>query len=244
MDRDNLLDPKNPDSKSDKVILLEAFVNTNNPLPYNDYALDAIDELELDDNLSGRLIVVEYHRNVSNSDYNDVYTLSGTESWYEHYITVQESKIKGAPDIFINGAYDRVQGASSTNNVVNRVKKYMTNQLIKDSEYTIEADANQNGNEIDGKFRVARLGNKSADEMVLRVITIYNASAIDTSAYNVGRRAVSYFEDHLISEINAGDYIEENFHFSVSGSKAEKIIFVLMDSNMLNILHAIEKEIL
>ena len=35
IDRDNILDPKNPSSKRDKVLLLEAFVNTENPAPYN-----------------------------------------------------------------------------------------------------------------------------------------------------------------------------------------------------------------
>jgi hypothetical protein len=58
--RDNLLDPQNPDSYTSSIILLEAFVNTNNPLPYNLWALEALDEIG---GLYGtKIVIAEYHR--------------------------------------------------------------------------------------------------------------------------------------------------------------------------------------
>ena len=65
--RDNILDPKNPSSKQDKVLLLEAFVNTSHHTPYNYYVLHAIETLSMDENLKDRLIFIEYHRDAIDS---------------------------------------------------------------------------------------------------------------------------------------------------------------------------------
>lgn len=249
IDRDNILDPKNPDSKTDKVLLLEAFVNTSDSLPssipYNQYALDAIETLKMDDNLSDKLIVVEYHRNVTNPVYDDILTFPEIENWYEQYTTKYdlEERSKGVPDIFINGAASRVQGASNSDVVENRLRIITTDLLLEDGEYTIEADINQNGNEISGKYRVAKLGKSSSEGTILRIIAVYDAEFTD-GIDNAGHRTVSYFENNSIATISSGDYLEEDFQFIVDNDKVEKLIFVLIDNSGLNVLHAIEKEIL
>ncbi|MEJ2053421.1 MAG: hypothetical protein P8X42_05830, partial [Calditrichaceae bacterium] len=60
IERDNLLDPKNPDSYSDTPILIEAFVNTS--FEYDAAALVALDQIQaqLGDNTD--IEIVEYHR--------------------------------------------------------------------------------------------------------------------------------------------------------------------------------------
>jgi hypothetical protein len=245
IDRDNILDPKNSSSHRDKVLLLEAFINTNNPLPYNEDALQAINILSADENLKDQLIVVEYHRNVTNPAYDDSLTFVEIENWYENYTIYypQEERTKGVPDIFINGAFNRIQGASDETVVVNRVKAVTSELLLEEGKYTIEADFNQNGDEVKGKYRIAQLGNRSSDQMILRIIVTYNAETVE-GITGVGKRTVSYFESHSIAAIDAGDYLEEDFQLVVDSQKADKLVFVLMDSEKLNVLHTFEKEIL
>jgi len=238
IERDNILDPKNPDSKRDKVILLEAFLNTNNPLDYNQYALDAIEALALDNDINKRLIFLEYHRDTQ--QYSDPLIVDpvNMEDLYERYIDYDPDRFKGVPDLFLNGAADRVQGASSASNVVSRVKKLATQQLLKYGEYTIEVDFNLNGSTIDGTYRVARLANQSSEEMQLRMIITYNSGA-------TGKQTVSRLPIPLaLDKIDSGDYLEDSFEINnVPAGKAEKLILVLTDESGINVLHAIERKI-
>ncbi|MCK4754801.1 MAG: hypothetical protein KAS58_06175, partial [Calditrichia bacterium] len=58
--RDNVLDPKNPDSYRAQVISLEAFVNTENDQMYNEYMLSALQTIV--NRYPGKLILLQYHR--------------------------------------------------------------------------------------------------------------------------------------------------------------------------------------
>ena len=80
--RDNILDPENPDSYRSHQIMIEAFVNTENPYPYNGYMLGALDSLlHLYKN---QLFVAEYHRNTE--DYPSDYHLAENEILYQTYL--------------------------------------------------------------------------------------------------------------------------------------------------------------
>jgi len=237
IDRDNILDPKNPSSSRDRILLLEAFVNTNNPLPYNDYALEAIDDLAVDDDIKNHLIILEYHRDTQ--EFSDPLEVDNTESIYTNYINYGLGRFKGVPDLFLNGAVARVQGASAASNVKDRVKAFATNQLLEDGEYTIEVDFELNGSNIEGKYRIARLGKESSASTFLRMIITYNSGT-------TGKRTVSRVSTPFsIGAINSGKYIEEDFEIpGVPAGKAEKLVLILSDNLGINILHAIEREIL
>ncbi len=66
IDRDNILDPKNPASERPQIITVEAFVNTNPSAPHslNDTMLLSLDQIE--DEYANRIIVLDYHRNATN----------------------------------------------------------------------------------------------------------------------------------------------------------------------------------
>jgi len=239
IERDNILDPKNPSSHSDKVLLLEAFVNTNNPLDYNTYALNAIDALTLDDDIKNHLIVLEYHRDTQL--YSDPLEADSfnTENIYNSYMSYDPERFKGVPDLFLNGAEARVQGASSAGNVSNRVKDFATEQLLENGEYTIEVDFTFSTGNIDGKYRVARLGDKASEPTLLRMMITYNSGVNGKSTVSRVSSPIS------VAAIDAGDFIEDDFQINnIPAAKAEKLVLVLTDIDGINVLHALERNIL
>jgi hypothetical protein len=232
IDRDNLLDPKNPSSKRESVLLLEAFINTNRSAPnYNFLALEAIDSLS--EIYGDRLIWVEYHWNTTNPQYVDDLSVVGVEDLYDDYAVT-----KGIPDLFVNGSSNRVQGASSINNVIRRVQEIASDLIIKSSKYSLEAEIEQTGNQLNGTYRVARLGNERSDEMLLRIVISGNTGP-------TGKRCVRKIEFPInIGEIDPGEFLEDEFSINTLPENADKAVFILKDKSDLNVLYAIEKDLL
>lgn len=77
------------------------------------------------------------------------------------------------PDVFINGYLQRVQGASSSSTVRERISKIVGNLVTEKNEYTIEADVRIDGSDIQANCRIARLGNRASDEMLLKMRRFY-----------------------------------------------------------------------
>ncbi len=241
IERDNILDPKNPRSKSESVIFIEAFVNTAHPTPFNSYALDAIEILKA--TYQDRLIIAELHRNVS--DASDTLTIAETDILHTRYTTdyiLDPGRNKGVPDIFLNGAENRVQGSFDVANVVSRLQVITESLFLNTGNFTIEADAEYSGISVVGKYRIAALGNNSAGEMVLRILTTYNSEQVYGTG-GTGKNTVSAVESISITGIDEGEYVEESFSINVDQAKVENIVFVLMDNSQLLVLHAFEKEI-
>ncbi len=241
IDRDNILDPKNSSSKRESVLLLEAFINTSPNVPssytYNYDALEAIDSLA--DIYGDRLIWLEYHWNTSAPDkYPDQWTLPLGEILYTKYTTgFDHGRTKGVPDLFVNGAKNRVQGASSVSNVITRVQKFTSELILQTSQFTIEAEFDVISNRIEGKYRIARLGNRRSDDMIMRIIITENNGS-------KGKRTVTQIEHPKpIDNIDAGEFVENDFSLQIDPQKSEKIMFILMDENGDEVFHAIEKEL-
>ncbi len=168
--RDNLLDPKNPDSYRAQTILVEAFVNTAHPSEYNDWALEALEQVAA--NYGDAVLVAEYHRNVAGVV--DPYHLDRNEELYQTYTSAFDPSVAGVPDIFINGITARVQGASGVTNVrqrlVNELQKLVSNTCV----WTIEADISRSNNSIQVDCRIARLGAASSDPYIVRAVIVEN----------------------------------------------------------------------
>ena len=141
--RDNVLDPKNPDSIIQHKIMIEAFVNTNNPSSVNEYALQALDSLSM--LYADRLLIAEYHRNTA--EYNDPYHLDKGELLYQHYIS-QFDNVKGVPDIFINGSNQRIQGASSASFSLFRLEAALAGEISQNSYFLIDVEYTEDNNQI------------------------------------------------------------------------------------------------
>ncbi len=242
IERDNILDPKNNSSTRESVVVLEAFINTSDSVPsnfsYNFDALEAIDSLK--EIYGKRLIVCEFHWDTSNPKYTDPLSMplnKGEEAYLKYTSGYDANRSFGVPDLFVNGAANRVQGASGASNVIKRVQTFARDIIIVDSPYTIETDFTIDGNMIEGKYRVARLGDKKSDKMLMRIlITEDNAQK--------GKNTVSQVSlPEAIDNIGAGNFIENDFSIMYEPQKSKKIIFILMDEDGFEVLSAIEKEL-
>ncbi len=81
IDRDNVLDPKNPESYRAQVISLEAFVNTENDQLFNEHMLQAMETIL--GRYPGKIILVQYHRNAI--EFQDSLSIPENENLYEQY---------------------------------------------------------------------------------------------------------------------------------------------------------------
>ncbi len=166
--RDNPLDPKNPDSYCAQKIVIEAFVNTGNPYPYNQYMLVALDSLA--DLYPEQLVIAEYHRNTE--QYLDSLHLNENELLYQHYLQVLGSSLKAVPDVFINGVEQHVQGASSVQSALFRLQQAVLSDFTKNSYFTMELSYQLHGTKIIPVVTLARLGREEATNILLKAIII------------------------------------------------------------------------
>lgn len=167
MPRDNVLDPKNPDSLALRKVMIEAFVNTNNPLGINEYALEALDSLSL---LYGdRVMIAEYHRNTA--DYTDPLHLEKNELMYQHYVALFDH-IKGVPDVFINGSGARIQGASDVAYSMFRLEQVLAGEVSENACFLIEPGYSVSGDKLRPEVRLARLGSENAENLLVRALIV------------------------------------------------------------------------
>ncbi|UCE06986.1 MAG: hypothetical protein JSW07_02805, partial [bacterium] len=113
LDRDNPLDPKNPNSSVERAILVELFVNDSTGFEYCSYALDALERLAQREEFKDNLFVLEYHLINRTHNWNDSYALDEFNQRYYQY--VPNLNERGIPDAMFNGLVSRVQGASLEN---------------------------------------------------------------------------------------------------------------------------------
>ncbi len=232
--RDNLLDPKNSSGYRESVVLIEAFVNTYNPYQYNEFTLEALDEIE---NIYGnRVVIAEYHRNITLTDtiYPDPYHNVKNEQLYRQYVDAADPGSIGVPDVFINGYRNRIQGASSSAAARDRISKIVGNLVIEKNEYTIESEVHVNGSGIRANCRIARLGYQSADEMMLKMILINK----------YGEEGLKRVVDDIsipvtIAGLDAGSYIEKDIVQDFI-NKPDAVIIALTSEDGLIIYQAIK----
>jgi hypothetical protein len=231
--RDNILDPGNPNSFQSSTILIEAFVNTNNPFSFNQWALQALDSVKL---LYGvKILIAEYHRNTS--QYLDPYSNTDIfEPLYEKYVENSSSNLKGVPDIFINGTTHRVQGASSVSSVITRLNSIISELVILNNHFTLEPGAIKvNGDELIASCKIARLGSQSAEDLLLKMILVQRVNLQELK-----RVAVDLKKSNVISRLAAGDIITINFDPVPISQTSEKVIFSLTSSDELIVYQNIE----
>lgn len=233
--RDNLLDPQNPNSYQSSTILLEAFVNTNNPFNYNQWALQALDSIKA---IYGyNVLIAEYHRNTS--QYMDPYFKPIFEPLYEKYVGNSSSLVKGVPDIFINGITQRVQGASSVSNVVFRLNSILSDMVILNNHFTLEpAEINMNGSELTASCKIAQLGNQRAENLLLKLILIQEVNLQEL------KRVVSELKKStVISQLEAGEIKTIKFDPILISQRPDRVIFSLTSSDELTIYQCINVDL-
>lgn len=233
--RDNILDPDNPNSYQSSIILIEAFVNTYNPLSYNQWALQALDSVK--EIYGSKILIVEYHRDTD--QYTDPYSKPIFEPLYDKYVENSNSKIKGVPDLFINGKDQRVQGASGVNSVITRVNAILSELTIDNNHFTLEpADININGTTIKASCKIARLGKQMAQNLLLKLILIQRVNSLEL------KRVVTDLKtSNIISQLQAGEITAIKFDPISFDERPDQIIFSLTSSDELTVYQNIKVDL-
>ena len=231
--RDNVLDPKNPNSYQSSVVLLEAFVNTNNPFSYNLWTLQALDSIK---SLYGlNIIIIEYHRDTQ--EFTDPYRNTLIfEPLYEKYVQNSIPNVKGVPDVFINGSGHRVQGASGINSVLTRLNSILSPLVVLNTYFTLDpATINISGNQLNMSCRVARLGNQSAGDLSLRAILLQQINSQELK-----RVAMDIVKADNILRLDPGEIRTINFDPVEINQRPDWIIFSLTSSDELTVYQNIK----
>ena len=229
--RDNILDPKNPDSYRSQIISLEAFVNTENDQMYNEYMLSALNTIV--NRYPGRLILAQYHRNTT--FYTDSLAIPENETLYEQYIHTYDD-LKGVPDVFINGSDCRIKGASSIDSAIDRIDEAIQTLLIKNSYFTIEPTVVRDNSKISLSTKIARLGSDSASDIIVRATV---TEQLDSGIYT---RVVRHMEtSNLIPRLQPGEQKEIKFSDVQINTNANlQVLFYVKSNQSLIVSQSIE----
>jgi len=169
--RDNVLDPKNPDSYSKPLVLIEAFVNI--AAPYNLWTLEGLQQIKK--TYGGNLVIAEYHRDLP--AYDDPYC---TDSILQKFTNLQQIYVgndnpipRGLPDLFVNGFKNRVSGAADKNSVAAQISVIVEDLLSRKNYYTIQPLINVlSKRQLELSCFITLLGNRSANGLKVRAIFI------------------------------------------------------------------------
>ncbi len=183
--------------------------------------LTALDSLER--RHPEKIEIVAYHRNTR--DEVDPLHINESELQYMRYLEALGSNFKGLPDVFINGASQRVQGASSSESALLRLEEALVPELQKISKYTIEVETTVTNETITPTVTLARLGSNSSPSLVIKVLLIqtYSGQATHNVVRDISRSTV-------INRLSAGEQqtlILPNLN--LNGIPANRLIIYITD---------------
>jgi len=238
MERTNPVDPKNEKSMTETIVLIEAFVNTNNDFQYNEWMLSAIQSVS--QLYSERIVIAEYHRNVSEPGYDDPYSDVRYEELYTTYLSAFSGSLKGVPDVFFQGISGRIQGAYETDDAEDRIMTIVNPILETVNEYYIESEVKQKSTGLEVLVRAARLGNKALGKARLRFIFIREVD--QDILRNVVVGPVDWISPIVVQDLEAGDYFEhteETIKFAPS-TDPDRMIVVLTSADGKTVYQSLE----
>ena len=238
--RDNPLDPQNPSSYRSKIILVEAFVNTSDSLPYQ-YNQDMLTVLDLlEEEYQDKITILEYHRNTGTDfEYKDDYHLNENEFLYDKYMDLHGG-IKGVPDVFID-VTKRIQGISSIENASVFMEKELQPLLMEDGYFTIEPSVSKRPDEINIHATVARLGYQSVRDILVKAIVIEKIN--NQFLKRVVRKTVYSDVINHFAHGEVNDITFEPVEVNQEWGANLKIVIVISSEDELKIYQSIEVEI-
>jgi hypothetical protein len=200
LERNNPIDPQNPNSERRRVVFVEAFVNDN--APFSAFALQALDSLAATFSQQ-QVVIVEHH--LPSAKFLDAEALPESADRYKILTTAGPA----VPDLFFNGSQSRVQGASTTGTAVFRYRNAIQAEIDKVAHFTIEVKKTISANRIEIDATVARLGK---DELSQFAVTAMIAEDLGAAGHHHVVRKVLLPEN--FSGIAAGE--RKSVHFTAS----------------------------
>jgi hypothetical protein len=242
VERDNILDPKNKNSQRSSVVLMEIFMNASLPAPYDDWNLWTLEAAENTvAEYPENLVLCEYHRTISNADttYPDSYSDPQFDDLHQIYADYDELGSRSVPDLYLNGAENRILGASSLEGVYTRIGEILPDLLKKVNYYTIEANVEKiSAKEYHVDYKIAKLANQSAQNLTVRIILIKN-TGIHSKKYTV----VGYKDDISIRKISAGGYHSGQAESILTSEEADAAIISISNNEKTNVYQTLKVEI-
>lgn len=220
LDRDNPLDPKNPDSSVDRAILVELFVNDSSGFEYCNYALDAIEQLVQRQEYQDNFYVLEYHLTNRASNWNDIYARDEFNQRYYYYVPLTSER--GIPDAMFNGLANRVQGAS-LEQIDNRCSEAAESLLGLKGYFRIEAVKKITNNDLEVSVTVARYGHSDREDIDINVV-LYEDLGIPRHRFVVRK----LFQKQSIPIIKRGEIKSFNFAEQLPQVNNMNSLFVLV----------------
>ncbi len=207
LERDNELDPKNPNSKTQKIHIVEAFVNNN--IANSAYTLEAAEDLMLDD-YSGRIVLLEYHIHDVLPDTYSTMAVNMPEL-LGRYNLLRAEKNAALPDVYVNGIYDSViingiQGAYTVATASDRISSAIDRQSAI-SYFTIEGSF-VGANPASISVVIARLGKNGAANCRVK------AAIIESYDANYHKYTVRDLLPEQALNLNNGDVVNKEFQSS------------------------------
>ncbi|HHE54596.1 MAG TPA: hypothetical protein ENL21_02360 [Caldithrix abyssi] len=207
LERDNPLDPKNPDSYSQTVPLVEAFVNLAHPTPFNAWAIQSLNALS--QQFLGKINIVEYHRDlqIDSVFYDDPFNETNQQSFFlqlqNKYVQLWPDVPRALPDVFLNGALARFSGAYDANSLKTQMESAVSELIAQKNDYILEIEKSKENGIVRVTCRVARLGNESAENLRLRVLFVKQAQFENLNLNYVVQMS---WPGILINKLKAGSY--------------------------------------
>ncbi len=238
--RDNVLDPKNPDSYSASYVLVEAFVNLANPAPYNKWALESLARLK--QTYGASLIVCEYHRDILADTivYDDPYNVNDTQYIFQflqdRYVAQNQTVGRAVPDVYVNGALHRFVGAYDPNSLKEQIEPLVLQILSEHNGYLLEPDVRLiNDSTLNVRCRIAGLGNRSVPDSRLRIVFLKHFFIGDLELHSAIKLVWPGITVKKIGEgsyrtLDAGDFSFANL--------PDGIVFALTTEDELTVLQA------
>ncbi len=172
--RDNLFDPQNPNSFTNTRVLVEAFVNTAHPSPYNTWALQSLHALQ--QKYPHEFILCEYHRDIQTdtATYDDPYNTGDNQIVFkllqDRYVSRHSNVPRVMPDVYLNGATHRFVGAYNSWSMQEQIEPVFF-QLRTKNYFKLEPVIKKiDRTTLSLKCRVAGLGKQTVRDKRLRVI--------------------------------------------------------------------------
>ncbi len=203
LERNNLLDPRNPRSERQRVTLVEAFVN--DATPFSPFALTALDSLSSAFS-ADQILIVEHH--LPSANYADAHALPESADRYRDLAAAD----RGVPDVFFNGSALRLQGASDARNASTRYRGALQTAHSEIAYLTIEARKNILATTIEIDATFAPLGNNGLSAFAVQAMVWEDLGP--TGHHHVVRKV---FSPEIFSGIAAGETRSVRFEASLLG---------------------------
>ncbi len=165
IDRDNPLDPKNPDNSFQRINLVELFYKKGDNL--SNFATQAFEILSLDGTYKDQIALIQYDLLPDE--------ISGAQNFYENERA--NGANFGVPDFFLNGNEGRAQGASSYSNALRNYKETLeevTNGEFRESDFTFWAELQSEENNLTVQTELGNVSEVRKSNLTLRGVVVEN----------------------------------------------------------------------